>query len=100
MTHSCRSCCRNQCDFLIVSHCFSNLWTTNYHCRNSFWNIVLSKYFLCNILTSDRSEEHTSELQSRPHLVCRLLLEKKKKKKKLNLHKLISITNTIFYHYS
>src|SRR5436305_9896341 len=29
----------------------------------------------------DRSEEHTSELQSRPHLVCRLLLEKK------NLHR-------------
>src|SRR2546422_3052579 len=27
---------------------------------------------------SDRSEEHTSELQSRLHLVCRLLLEKKK----------------------
>src|SRR5690554_7246980 len=31
-----------------------------------------------------RSEEHTSELQSRPHLVCRLLLEKKKKNKKNN----------------
>src|SRR5437870_7719071 len=30
----------------------------------------------------DRSEEHTSELQSRGHLVCRLLLEKKKKKNK------------------
>src|SRR5690554_7388202 len=29
---------------------------------------------------ADRSEEHTSELQSRPHLVCRLLLEKKKKR--------------------
>src|SRR3989442_9517599 len=29
-----------------------------------------------------RSEEHTSELQSRPHLVCRLLLEKKKRTKK------------------
>src|SRR3989442_11172346 len=28
---------------------------------------------------AQRSEEHTSELQSRPHLVCRLLLEKKKK---------------------
>src|SRR3989442_6368489 len=28
-----------------------------------------------------RSEEHTSELQSRPHLVCRLLLEKKKKQR-------------------
>src|SRR5436305_3895922 len=27
----------------------------------------------------ERSEEHTSELQSRPHLVCRLLLEKKKR---------------------
>src|SRR3989442_1977537 len=32
-----------------------------------------------------RSEEHTSELQSRPHLVCRLLLEKKKKNKP-NVH--------------
>src|SRR5689334_4268279 len=32
-----------------------------------------------------RSEEHTSELQSQFHLVCRLLLEKKKKKKKYNL---------------
>src|SRR2546422_5299593 len=31
--------------------------------------------------TDDRSEEHTSELQSRLHLVCRLLLEKKKKVK-------------------
>src|SRR5690349_23005022 len=33
-------------------------------------------------LTIVRSEEHTSELQSRRELVCRLLLEKKKKKKK------------------
>src|SRR5690554_7358192 len=38
---------------------------------------------------ADRSEEHTSELQSRPHLVCRLLLEKKKKKTK---HKLTETT--------
>src|SRR3989442_16022992 len=30
------------------------------------------------LAASWRSEEHTSELQSRPHLVCRLLLEKKK----------------------
>src|SRR5947209_19575213 len=34
-----------------------------------------------------RSEEHTSELQSRQYLVCRLLLEKKKKKKQKNKHK-------------
>src|SRR2546422_6575765 len=45
--------------------------------------------------TQARSEEHTSELQSRLHLVCRLLLEKKKKqkraqnaKRKLTLHAL------------
>src|SRR3712207_8161521 len=30
-------------------------------------------------MTNERSEEHTSELQSRQYLVCRLLLEKKKK---------------------
>src|SRR2546422_5907959 len=35
-----------------------------------------------------RSEEHTSELQSRLHLVCRLLLEKKKKKKNYILHRI------------
>src|SRR2546422_3742004 len=33
------------------------------------------------VLPRRRSEEHTSELQSRLHLVCRLLLEKKKKQK-------------------
>src|SRR5690554_7146265 len=36
-----------------------------------------------------RSEEHTSELQSRPHLVCRLLLEKKKQSNDVNLPELI-----------
>src|SRR5687768_17754085 len=35
-------------------------------------------------LSSARSEEHTSELQSRLHLVCRLLLEKKKKNTNAN----------------
>src|SRR5690554_1459215 len=39
-----------------------------------FWLLAFSS------ATHDRSEEHTSELQSRPHLVCRLLLEKKKEK--------------------
>src|SRR5690554_7542761 len=38
-------------------------------------------YRFQRIVTHQRSEEHTSELQSRPHLVCRLLLEKKKKNK-------------------
>src|SRR5690554_7013533 len=43
----------------------------------------LNQLFVCEqvkVLMTHRSEEHTSELQSRPHLVCRLLLEKKKKK--------------------
>src|SRR3712207_7556130 len=35
--------------------------------------------------SAGRSEEHTSELQSRQYLVCRLLLEKKKNKKKNNI---------------
>src|SRR3712207_7485882 len=38
----------------------------------------------------DRSEEHTSELQSRQYLVCRLLLEKKKKKS----NNIFSLTTT------
>src|SRR5437660_9782601 len=37
--------------------------------------------FRARIKPRSRSEEHTSELQSRGHLVCRLLLEKKKRKK-------------------
>src|SRR5690554_7214607 len=45
--------------------------------NDSFFNVKQLQ-----IETYGRSEEHTSELQSRPHLVCRLLLEKKKKKKK------------------
>src|SRR5437899_7796823 len=36
----------------------------------------------------DRSEEHTSELQSLRHLVCRLLLEKKKKTEENSLYKM------------
>src|SRR5690554_1065594 len=49
--------------------------------------IIMLLVIISNNLGADfstgllRSEEHTSELQSRPHLVCRLLLEKKKKNK-------------------
>src|SRR5437868_11374015 len=45
----------------------------------------------------DRSEEHTSELQSRFDLVCRLLLEKKKKTKHTTItrtHHIYDLTNT------
>src|SRR2546421_8713878 len=44
-----------------------------------------------------RSEEHTSELQSRSDLVCRLLLEKKKKKKRKE-EKNTKIHNKMYYH--
>src|SRR3989449_5603941 len=40
----------------------------------------------CSI-TTNRSEEHTSELQSRLHLVCRLLLEKKKNNKRVAIER-------------
>src|SRR2546422_8433609 len=42
-----------------------------------------------------RSEEHTSELQSRLHLVCRLLLEKKKKYMKTKHHSKTTRTNVL-----
>src|SRR5256884_7364159 len=44
-----------------------------------FW-LAETSLNLSDIAQGERSEEHTSELQSRLHLVCRLLLEKKKKK--------------------
>src|SRR2546422_7249511 len=43
------------------------------------------------IIGQARSEEHTSELQSRLHLVCRLLLEKKKKKTQKMQRKVSSV---------
>src|SRR5690554_7185402 len=52
--------------FLVILD--ENLW------MNAIWQFMKRNYKIILI----RSEEHTSELQSRPHLVCRLLLEKKK----------------------
>src|SRR3712207_7574891 len=51
---------------------------------NTLWYAAASLFVVCPLallLALGRSEEHTSELQSRQYLVCRLLLEKKKKKK-------------------
>src|SRR5437660_7085660 len=47
-----------------------------------------------------RSEEHTSELQSRGHLVCRLLLEKKKKNKNYNNHTQVTVETTTTRRYT
>src|SRR6266498_5540514 len=56
-------------------------WTSATVIVNGFLSSVVKRCgsmakALC--VVASRSEEHTSELQSRPHLVCRLLLEKKK----------------------
>src|SRR5690554_7125614 len=50
-----------------------------YFCRINFVYHIFKLFVKIGTVVF-RSEEHTSELQSRPHLVCRLLLEKKKKK--------------------
>src|SRR5690625_448263 len=64
--------------------------TQNKRCENFYFELnpikemfirgIADEIRIPNIPVEDRSEEHTSELQSRGHLVCRLLLEKKKSK--------------------
>src|SRR2546422_7869479 len=63
---------------------------TNYSMPDDRMSLVIQVNVACGtdprrvekilVDVAKRSEEHTSELQSRLHLVCRLLLEKKKKK--------------------
>src|SRR5436305_2937316 len=51
-------------------------------CTDFYYPVTITRSSLAyNATRSYRSEEHTSELQSRPHLVCRLLLEKKNKER-------------------
>src|SRR5690625_6791507 len=71
---------------------FSRKWTTNCSSDLSRRSLTRCSHSTCllgrgsrlsvrafvNESSKQRSEEHTSELQSRGHLVCRLLLEKKK----------------------
>src|SRR3712207_7911428 len=56
--------------------------------RTNVTDVVLHPLFPTSI-TDMRSEEHTSELQSRQYLVCRLLLEKKKNRKHITINKTI-----------
>src|SRR5687768_18315151 len=55
-------------------------YTTLFRSHGQLWSDFLGRYSAHERLgyRISRSEEHTSELQSRLHLVCRLLLEKKK----------------------
>src|SRR5258708_25062306 len=66
------------------------------HSTNSSFGFRYSDFF--RHLTFDiRSEEHTSELQSPDHLVCRLLLEKKKKTNKSQRSTQMTQCHTRFY---
>src|SRR5436309_8310844 len=61
-------------------------WRSDGDCGYQHRNLVCFRYRLFGCLRH-RSEEHTSELQSREKLVCRLLLEKKKKILQIDLPK-------------
>src|SRR5690554_7246121 len=62
---------------------FEVILSKTYELISSYvFSLILIYSISKSVSGTNRSEEHTSELQSRPHLVCRLLLEKKKKKKK------------------
>src|SRR2546428_14026860 len=58
---------------IYLSKMYSDEWMR----QNQFLGRSLPRNWFC-LIHSSRSEEHTSELQSRSDLVCRLLLEKKK----------------------
>src|SRR5215510_6404085 len=53
-------------------------YTTLFRSSSASCSIASAACPACNRWPARRSEEHTSELQSRGHIVCRLLLEKKK----------------------
>src|SRR3989475_12080520 len=64
---------------MVAAECLRRLGVTAFTIaigQGAFFNALLRRTGV-----AERSEEHTSELQSQSNLVCRLLLEKKKKKK-------------------
>src|SRR5699024_12067349 len=73
--------CQNKsstCDIMNHSHSRLHICTCALGHRHRRHTAASLSFYFC---TSNRSEEHTSELQSRFDLVCRLLLEKKNKAK-------------------
>src|SRR5688572_32728602 len=61
-----------------LSTCWLSPGGPSAHCACTACFSFAIRSFACWIVFSQRSEEHTSELQSQSNLVCRLLLEKKK----------------------
>src|SRR5690625_6423734 len=68
--------------FIMFLQVFHNEGLEDFKIHHTIYFKIYSNSVYRNNFLKKRSEEHTSELQSRGHLVCRLLLEKKKKKEK------------------
>src|SRR3712207_8857701 len=66
---------KKEIDFSSISFCQQEKHILLDSCH--FFQIITNKLSFCTKNSLHRSEEHTSELQSRQYLVCRLLLEKK-----------------------
>src|SRR2546430_4776932 len=60
-----------------------------------FGPIFIDADLICLLVSKERSEEHTSELQSQSNLVCRLLLEKKKEYTAFSLGDAATASTTI-----
>src|SRR5690625_5461837 len=68
--------------FGLLADAYTDLWGLHMFSKTL---LVFILHGYLNRIKEKRSEEHTSELQSRGHLVCRLLLEKKKNVTLLNM---------------
>src|SRR3712207_8959154 len=80
-----------------LCQCFTFPQEVSFLGKSSFLRFNPLNILVFSLFTLFRSEEHTSELQSRQYLVCRLLLEKKKNilsEYDCNKHGLHSLTNT------
>src|SRR5690348_18268723 len=70
---------RSSADGLLLSRSSATSPASESVVSSSIRTLAVSSQIFAPVSTRCRSEEHTSELQSPVHLVCRLLLEKKKK---------------------
>src|SRR5690554_7654099 len=63
-------------DDLVFTHLSARVPGPDHHFLINPYGLLFHEMTASSLVKVDQSEEHTSKLQSRPHLVCRLLLEK------------------------
>src|SRR5204863_5090467 len=83
LDRSCRDCHTNKTMWPWYTNVAPVSWWLSNHVNDGRRSLNMSEWGKLDMF-SDRSEEHTSELQSRRDLVCRLLLEKKNRKNIIN----------------